>query len=84
MQAACLSNIQEPQDTERRGKASGQPVLRTPVSLASAYHFEHILGHGGQANVYLAERLSDHRHVVIKQLNIGSVKAWKEYELFHR
>ena len=58
--------------------------MHTPASLAASYRFLEELGHGGQARVYLARRFSDNRLVTIKQLNIDSVKAWKEYELFHR
>ncbi len=58
--------------------------MQTPASLAASYRFLEELGHGGQARVYLARRYSDNRLVTIKQLNIDSVKAWKEYELFHR
>jgi serine/threonine protein kinase len=48
------------------------------------YQFIRELGHGGQAKVFLARRLNDGKLVTVKQLNIDSVKAWKEYELFHR
>ena len=58
--------------------------IQTPPSLARSYRFLSELGHGGQAHVYLARRFADDRLVTIKQLNIDSVKAWKEYELFHR
>ena len=56
----------------------------TPKSLCMDYQFIRELGHGGQAKVFLAHRLSDGKLVTVKQLNIDSVKAWKEYELFHR
>ena len=57
----------------------------TPLGILSKdYKYIKELGHGAQANVYLAERKSDHVKVAIKKLNIGSVKTWKEYELFHR
>ena len=58
--------------------------IKTPESLASTYLFLKELGHGGQAHVYLARQLSDQELVTIKQLNIDSVKTWKEYDLFHR
>ncbi len=52
--------------------------------LSKDYKCINEIGHGAQANVYLAERKIDHAQVAIKKLNIGSVKTWKEYELFHR
>ena len=52
--------------------------------LSERYQTVKVLGHGAQATVYQAERLSDHTQVAIKKLNIGSVKTWKEYDLFHR
>ena len=59
-------------------------TVRTPDSLRDRYRFITELGHGAQAKVFLAKRLSDNTKVTIKQLNVGSVKSWKEYELFHR
>ena len=59
-------------------------IISTPQSLKATYRFIKELGHGGQAKVFLAHRLSDGKLVTVKQLNIDSVKAWKEYELFHR
>ncbi|MBO4351487.1 MAG: serine/threonine protein kinase [Proteobacteria bacterium] len=59
-------------------------MIETPASLRETYRFERILGYGSQAKVYLATRLSDQKKVVAKQLNVGSVKTWKSYELFHR
>ncbi len=61
-----------------------QTTVETPASLRDTYHFERVIGYGSQAKVYLATRLSDQKKVVAKQLNIGSVKTWKSYELFHR
>ena len=58
--------------------------LPTPVSLQNRYVFKRELGHGGQAKLFQAVRLSDNKPVAVKQLNISSVKNWKEYELFHR
>ena len=61
-----------------------QGTVSTPQSLRKDYAFIREIGHGGQAKVYLARRLKDNKLVSVKQLNIDSVKAWKEYELFHR
>ena len=61
-----------------------EDTLPTPRSLEEKYQFVREIGHGSQGRVYLAERLSDHKKVVVKQLNIGSVKNWKEYTLFKR
>ena len=58
--------------------------MKTPASLQGKYIFITELGHGAQAKIYSALRLSDQQSVVIKQLNIGSVKTWKEYDLFQR
>ena len=58
--------------------------LETPSSLVNQYVFEQEIGHGSQGKIFRATRLSDHSQVVIKQLNIHSIKNWKEYELFHR
>ncbi len=63
---------------------TGAVEISTPPSLCSKYQFIRELGHGGQAKVYLANRLKDNKLVTVKQLNIDSVKAWKEYELFNR
>ncbi|MBO4351386.1 MAG: serine/threonine protein kinase, partial [Proteobacteria bacterium] len=60
------------------------PKPKTPPSLQNKYEFIRELGHGAQGRIYLAKRLSDGEEVAIKQLNIASVKNWKEYELFHR
>ena len=56
----------------------------TPSSLAGSYRFIKEIGHGSQGRIYLAKRLSDDQNVVIKQLNIDSIKTWKEYTLFKR
>ena len=53
-------------------------------ALFSKYTIEHEIGHGAQGHIYQARRLSDNLVVAIKQLNISSIKNWKEYELFHR
>ena len=74
--------LQQTTTTETKPQAS-EPC-ETPASLRANYRFERILGYGSQAKVYLATRLSDQKKVVAKQLNIGSVKTWKSYELFHR
>ena len=42
------------------------------------------IGHGSQGRIYYATRKSDGYQVIIKQLNIQSIKSWKEYELFDR
>ncbi len=58
--------------------------MPTPACLADKYRFVRKLGHGTQGKIYLAERLADQTKVAIKQLNIESVKNWKEYDLFKR
>ena len=65
--------------------AENQPrQLLTPQSLEDKYCFVDEIGHGAQGRIFKAVRLIDGKTVVIKQLNISSIKTWKEYELFHR
>ena len=59
-------------------------MMNTPSSIASKYQFISEIGHGAQGKIFKAIRLADNKTVVIKQLNINSIKTWKEYELFHR
>ena len=56
----------------------------TPPSLADRYVFCSEIGRGSQGKIIRAIRKSDYQTVVIKQLNINSIKNWKEYDLFHR
>ena len=56
----------------------------TPSVLAENYHFLRQIGEGAQGKVYQAERRSDGKIVAIKMLQIHSLHAWKEYELFQR
>ena len=62
--------------------AHHSPATQLPV--VDGYTFIRKLGHGSQADVWLAQRIADSRKVAIKCLNIESVKNWKEYELFQR
>lgn len=84
-----MNSAAKPQITPERSESSS-PVttsdsgISTPGSLAQRYRFIKEIGHGSQARVYLAKRLSDQKTVTIKQLNIESVSNWKEYDLFHR
>ena len=57
---------------------------QTPASLQDRYCFIKQIGHGSQGKVFLAESRATGKRVAIKQLNIESVKNWKEYDLFHR
>ncbi len=50
--------------------------------VQNEYHFIRRLGKGTQGSVFLAQK--GDRKVAIKQLNIASVKDWKQYDLFHR
>ena len=54
------------------------------MHLPEDYQFIQLLGKGTQGKVCLAKRKRDGLYVAIKQLNIESVKNWKEYELFRR
>ncbi len=90
--------IQQPIDPQNRAidtvdnsippKPSAEPtqnaIIQTPAALQNHYLFLKELGHGAQAKIFLALRLEDQQTVTIKQLNIGSVKTWKEYDLFQR
>ena len=58
--------------------------IQTAPDLKERYRFIRRLGVGSQAHVFLAERLEDGKLTAVKQLNIDSVKTWKEYTLFHR
>ncbi|MBO4351100.1 MAG: serine/threonine protein kinase [Proteobacteria bacterium] len=53
-------------------------------AFTSKYQIIREIGHGAQGRIYTARRLADDITVVVKQLNINSIKTWKEYELFHR
>ncbi len=61
-----------------------EDYAETPASLRKCYRFIKQIGHGSQGKVFLAESLKTQQKVAIKQLNIESVKNWKEYDLFHR
>ncbi|GEM_PF-800882 len=67
-----------------QNKQKPQTDIITPPSLCDRYCFEKIIGRGSQGTVYRAKRLKDGNDVAIKQLNVHSVKNWKDYELFHR
>ena len=67
-----------------QNKQKPQTDIITPPSLCDRYCFEKIIGQGTQGTVYQAKRLKDGNDVAIKQLNVHSVKNWKDYELFHR
>ncbi|GEM_PF-6935543 len=68
----------------RSEQTSSKSNLITPYSIADRYAFVEEIGHGAQGRIFKAVRLSDGLDVVIKQLNVSSVKNWKEYELFKR
>ncbi len=78
----------EPQEYASDNHTDERPAdeqIHTPRSLQEkGYLFIQEIGHGGQAKIFQAIRESDRKIVVIKQLNIGSVKTWKEYDLFQR
>ena len=84
MNEAAVKQIIEKNKAFKASTKKSLDNLDTPKSLQSKYLFLRELGRGSQARVFLALRLSDHTHVAIKQLNIDSVKTWKEYELFQR
>ncbi len=48
--------------------------LRT--ALADRYEIEKEIGHGGMANVYLAQDLKHHRQVVVKVLRPDLAARW--------
>ena len=68
----------------QKSEPKSQKAVITPPSLCDRYSFEQIIGRGSQGTIYRAKRLKDGTQVAVKQLNVHSVKTWKEYELFHR
>ena len=53
-------------------------------SITEEYQIFREIGHGAQGRIFEARRIADDTIVVVKQLNIDSIKTWKEYELFNR
>ncbi len=70
--------------TEQEPEAMQQENVSTPPALADKYRLLHQIGEGAQGKIYQAQRLSDGKIVAIKSLQIQSIQAWKEYELFQR
>ena len=67
--------------------ASGDQISEETAkkqSIAGKYQILREIGHGAQCKVFEACRIADGAIVVVKQLNINSIKTWKEYELFNR
>ena len=54
---------------------------QSPHILANKYVIEQEIGHGAQGKIFLASRMDNNDYVVVKQLNINSIKTWKEYEV---
>ena len=52
--------------------------------LAGRYRLLAVLGQGGVATTYRAERLVDGQHVAIKELLLRRLDAFKTKDLFHR
>ena len=52
--------------------------------LCEKYELMHEIGHGAQGRIFMAARRDQNDCVVVKQLNIESIKTWKAYELFQR
>ncbi len=78
------SQASEYSQAEYDAHETSEQAVVTPASISARYAFTEEIGHGAQGRIYKAIRLSDNRTVVIKQLNVSSVKTWKEYELFKR
>ena len=81
---ASLKKTQTDNKYQNKRREQNTNPIFTPASLQSKYIFLNEIGHGTQAKVFQALRISDQKPVAIKQLNIHSVKSWKEYELFDR
>ncbi|MBO4351588.1 MAG: serine/threonine protein kinase [Proteobacteria bacterium] len=75
-------NIFLPEKESFSQSASNPP--KTPPELAGDYEFLEEIGRGTQGHVFRARDLHHNRIVAIKQLKIGSVANWKDYELFQR
>ena len=75
-------------EAERRpaGEAERGPAgeANTQTSIAKRYLIMKQIGQGAQGKVFTALDLTNQKVVVIKQLNIESIKNWKAYELFGR
>ena len=83
-QRSSLAETEFPNNPPARRPVQDRVPVRSPHPLFGKYHIEQEIGHGTQGRIFLARRLSDNHIVAIKQLNISSIKAWKEYELFNR
>ncbi|MBO4350092.1 MAG: serine/threonine protein kinase, partial [Proteobacteria bacterium] len=79
-----MENLSPKIETETHPRTAEHKADITQSSLRDKYTIIREIGHGTQGRIYLAKRNEDGAQVAIKQLNIESVKTWKEYELFRR
>ena len=63
---------------------NAQSQVSAEKALSQRYRLIREIGHGTQAKVYEAKRLSDDQSVAIKELRIDSLQNWKAYDLFWR
>ena len=69
---------------EENSRVSLRSRLDSEGIIGGKYCLLQEIGHGAQGKIFKARRMADDAVVVVKQLNISSIKTWKEYELFNR
>ena len=84
MEEARQQATMQPASSSSEQESFRESLPQAEHPLYSKYIIEREIGHGSQGRIFLAKRLSDNLKVAIKQLNISSIKTWKEYDLFHR
>ena len=75
--ASVLGELQTKHCRWRAERAAGDTVL-------SKYTIDGMLGRGSSGTTYAATDRVDGRRVAIKELAIGRLKSWKQFELFER
>ncbi|MBQ9816760.1 MAG: protein kinase [Proteobacteria bacterium] len=87
---AVRGEYEKSEQYEKIGEGLGSEKTDKDLSAGFAeqvlekYEILEKIGQGTQGSVFRARRKSDDVIVAIKQLPIGSVTTWKEYELFQR
>lgn len=81
--AACGTSLPPPVDASATAPPACAACGGDPI-LAGRYRLLAVLGQGGVATTYRAERLSDGQHVAVKELALRRLDAFKTKDLFHR